>query len=237
MVLLVHGGPWARDSWGYQPDVQLLANRGYAVLQVNFRGSTGYGKAFVKAAIGEFAGKMHDDLIDAVDWAVRAGLRGPGPRRDLRRLLRRLRHPGRRHLHPRRLRRRDRLRRHLEPRELHADPTADRQAPLGQQLAPVRRRPFRSGAGGRHAGPLADHPGGPDPHTAAGGPGRQRHRASCRPSPTISSRRCARGASRSSTWSRTTKATAFVNPDNQIDMYRAVERFLARHLGGRRIDR
>ena len=73
MVLLVHGGPWARDCWNYQPDVQLLANRGYAVLQVNFRGSTGYGKAFTQAAIGEFAGKMHDDLIDAVDWAVGQG--------------------------------------------------------------------------------------------------------------------------------------------------------------------
>ncbi|WP_304106982.1 S9 family peptidase [Mycolicibacterium bacteremicum] len=73
MVLLVHGGPWARDVWSYQPDVQLLANRGYAVLQVNFRGSTGYGKAFTQAAIGEFAGKMHDDLIDAVDWAVKQG--------------------------------------------------------------------------------------------------------------------------------------------------------------------
>ncbi|MBS1691120.1 MAG: S9 family peptidase [Actinobacteria bacterium] len=73
MVLLVHGGPWARDVWMFQPEVQLLANRGYAVLQVNFRGSTGFGKAFVKAAIGEFAGKMHDDLIDAVDWAVKEG--------------------------------------------------------------------------------------------------------------------------------------------------------------------
>jgi len=73
LVLLVHGGPWARDCRGFQPDVQLLANRGYAVLQVNFRGSTGYGKAFTKAAIGEFAGKMHDDLIDAVDWAVKQG--------------------------------------------------------------------------------------------------------------------------------------------------------------------
>jgi dipeptidyl aminopeptidase/acylaminoacyl peptidase len=77
MVLLVHGGPWARDCWGYEPDVQLLANRGYAVLQVNFRGSTGYGKSFVKAAIGEFAGKMHDDLIDAVHWAVDAGFADP----------------------------------------------------------------------------------------------------------------------------------------------------------------
>jgi dipeptidyl aminopeptidase/acylaminoacyl peptidase len=73
MVLLVHGGPWARDAWQFNPEVQLLANRGYAVLQVNFRGSTGYGKAFVKAGIGEFAGKMHDDLIDAVNWAVDQG--------------------------------------------------------------------------------------------------------------------------------------------------------------------
>ena len=73
LVLLVHGGPWFRDSWGFQPDVQLLANRGYAVLQVNFRGSTGYGQGFVKAAIGEFAGKMHDDLIDGVNWAVQQG--------------------------------------------------------------------------------------------------------------------------------------------------------------------
>jgi dipeptidyl aminopeptidase/acylaminoacyl peptidase len=77
MVLLVHGGPWARDCWGYEPDVPLLANRGYAVLQVNFRGSTGYGKAVVKAAIGEFAGKMHDDLIDAVEWAIKEGYADP----------------------------------------------------------------------------------------------------------------------------------------------------------------
>ncbi|NIY63702.1 S9 family peptidase [Streptomyces malaysiensis] len=73
LVLLVHGGPWSRDSWGYNPVVQLLANRGYAVLQVNFRGSTGYGKAFLRAGIGELAGKMHEDLIDAVEWAVWEG--------------------------------------------------------------------------------------------------------------------------------------------------------------------
>ncbi|MEV7551162.1 S9 family peptidase [Amycolatopsis sp. NPDC089917] len=73
MVLMVHGGPWTRDAWGFDPGAQLLANRGYAVLQVNFRGSTGFGKAFTQAAIGEFAGKMHDDLVDAVDWAVGQG--------------------------------------------------------------------------------------------------------------------------------------------------------------------
>ncbi|NKY99485.1 S9 family peptidase [Nocardiopsis alborubida] len=77
LVLLIHGGPWARDSWGYFPPAQLMANRGYAVLQVNFRGSTGFGKAHTQAAIGEFAGRMHDDLIDGVDWAVAQGYADP----------------------------------------------------------------------------------------------------------------------------------------------------------------
>ncbi|MDT0427937.1 S9 family peptidase [Streptomyces salyersiae] len=77
LALLVHGGPWDRDSWGFNPLVQLLANRGYAVLQVNFRSSTGYGKAFMKAGIGELAGKMHDDLIDGVDWAIDQGYADP----------------------------------------------------------------------------------------------------------------------------------------------------------------
>lgn len=70
MVLYVHGGPWARDTYGYRSVHQWLANRGYAVLSVNYRGSTGFGKAFVNAADGEWGGKMHDDLIDAVSWAV-----------------------------------------------------------------------------------------------------------------------------------------------------------------------
>ncbi|TNF35628.1 MAG: S9 family peptidase [Deltaproteobacteria bacterium] len=70
MVLLVHGGPWARDRWRYSGLVQMLANRGYAVLQVNYRGSTGFGKRFVNAADKQWGKKMHDDLLDAVDWAV-----------------------------------------------------------------------------------------------------------------------------------------------------------------------
>lgn len=70
LVLLVHGGPWGRDIWGYDPQHQWLSNRGYAVLSVNFRGSTGFGKEFTNAGNGEWAGKMHDDLIDAVNWAV-----------------------------------------------------------------------------------------------------------------------------------------------------------------------
>jgi dipeptidyl aminopeptidase/acylaminoacyl peptidase len=74
MVLLVHGGPWARDHHGYNPYHQWLANRGYAVLSVNFRGSTGFGKSFISAGDLEWGAKMHDDLIDAVEWAVANGI-------------------------------------------------------------------------------------------------------------------------------------------------------------------
>jgi dipeptidyl aminopeptidase/acylaminoacyl peptidase len=74
MVLNVHGGPWAQDTYGYDPEAQWLANRGYAVLQVNYRGSTGYGKNFINAADREWGGKMHDDLLDAVQWAIDEGV-------------------------------------------------------------------------------------------------------------------------------------------------------------------
>ena len=77
LVLFVHGGPWYHDVWGYNPGVQFLANRGYAVLQVNFRGSSGYGRRHTVSAIREFAGAMHDDLIDAADWAVKQGYADP----------------------------------------------------------------------------------------------------------------------------------------------------------------
>jgi dipeptidyl aminopeptidase/acylaminoacyl peptidase len=70
LVLNVHGGPWARDEWGYDSEHQLLANRGYAVLSVNFRGSTGFGKQYVNSGNREWAAKMHNDLLDAVKWAV-----------------------------------------------------------------------------------------------------------------------------------------------------------------------
>jgi dipeptidyl aminopeptidase/acylaminoacyl peptidase len=74
MVLLVHGGPWARDHHGYNPYHQWLANRGYAVLSVNFRGSTGFGKSFISAGDLQWGAGMHDDLIDAVEWAVERGI-------------------------------------------------------------------------------------------------------------------------------------------------------------------
>lgn len=77
MVLNVHGGPWARDDWGYNPEAQWLANRGYICLEVNYRGSTGYGKNFVNAGDHEWAGKMHNDLVDAVQWAIQKGYANP----------------------------------------------------------------------------------------------------------------------------------------------------------------
>jgi len=74
MVMLVHGGPWGRDTYGYSSLVQWLANRGYAVLQVNFRSSTGFGKDFLNAGNKQWAGAMHDDLLDAKYWAVDQGI-------------------------------------------------------------------------------------------------------------------------------------------------------------------
>ena len=77
MILLVHGGPWARDAWGYNPWHQWLANRGYAVLSVNFRSSTGLGKDFINAGNREWGAKMHDDLLDAVAWTTQQGIADP----------------------------------------------------------------------------------------------------------------------------------------------------------------
>jgi len=77
MVLVIHGGPYLRDEWGFNPTHQWLANRGYAVLSINYRGSTGFGKAFVIAADREWGGKMHDDLVAGVNWAVARGIADP----------------------------------------------------------------------------------------------------------------------------------------------------------------
>ena len=77
MVLFVHGGPWGRDEYGYNSYHQWLANRGYAVLSVNYRASTGFGKNFITAGNLQWGKKMHDDLLDSVDWAVAKGVTTP----------------------------------------------------------------------------------------------------------------------------------------------------------------
>ena len=77
MVLLVHGGPWVRDSWGWQPEAQWLSNRGFAVLQVNYRGSAGFGKAYLHAGDREWGARMQEDLTEAVRWAAGNGVADP----------------------------------------------------------------------------------------------------------------------------------------------------------------
>jgi dipeptidyl aminopeptidase/acylaminoacyl peptidase len=77
VVVNPHGGPWARDVWTFNPEVQFLANRGYAVLQMNFRGSTGYGRKFWEASFGEWGLKMQDDVTDGVEWLKKQGIADP----------------------------------------------------------------------------------------------------------------------------------------------------------------
>lgn len=74
LVVNPHGGPWARDVWGYNPEVQFLANRGYAVLQINFRGSTGFGRKFWEASFKQWGNKMQNDITDGVNWVIKKGL-------------------------------------------------------------------------------------------------------------------------------------------------------------------
>jgi len=78
MVMYVHGGPWARDFWGYDGVVQILANRGYGVMQINYRGSDGYGKKYLHAGDHQWGLKMQDDLLDGLAWAVKQGIADPG---------------------------------------------------------------------------------------------------------------------------------------------------------------
>jgi dipeptidyl aminopeptidase/acylaminoacyl peptidase len=77
VVVIPHGGPWARDVWGFDPEVQFLANRGYAVLQINFRGSTGYGRGFWESSFKQWGRKMQDDVSDGVRWLVGQGMADP----------------------------------------------------------------------------------------------------------------------------------------------------------------
>jgi len=77
LVVRPHGGPWARDSWGFNPEIPFLANRGYAVLQMNFRGSAGFGRSFLEAGFGQWGLAMQDDVTDGVRWAVERGIADP----------------------------------------------------------------------------------------------------------------------------------------------------------------
>jgi dipeptidyl aminopeptidase/acylaminoacyl peptidase len=232
MVLMPHGGPWTRDAWGLDIFVQYFATRGYAVLQPNFRGSTGFGRAHMQAAIGEFAGAMHDDLIDAVEWAATPRVRRPRPSGHLRGLLRGLRRAARRHHHPDPVRRGRRLRRNLRPGELHADRSRGRPARAATQLPPVRRRPRRPRAGDRHARPVTDQPPRPGDHPVDDLPGRERR---ARGAGRVRPRRGATAGPgcRGHLPRVRRRRPAFLNPENLTTMLLESGRFLAVHLGGR----
>ncbi len=77
VIVNPHGGPWARDSWGYNPEIQFLANRGFAVFQMNFRGSTGYGRAFWEKSFKQWGKTMQDDITDGVQWLIKEGIADP----------------------------------------------------------------------------------------------------------------------------------------------------------------
>jgi dipeptidyl aminopeptidase/acylaminoacyl peptidase len=77
VIVNPHGGPWARDSWGFNPEVQFLANRGYAVLQMNFRGSVGYGRKFWESSFKQWGKTMQDDITDGVNWLIKQGIADP----------------------------------------------------------------------------------------------------------------------------------------------------------------
>jgi len=77
IVINPHGGPWHRDSWGFNPEIQFLANRGFAVLQMNFRGSTGYGRKFLESSYKQWGLAMQDDITDSVNWAIEQGIADP----------------------------------------------------------------------------------------------------------------------------------------------------------------
>jgi dipeptidyl aminopeptidase/acylaminoacyl peptidase len=78
VVVLIHGGPWARDTWGYQPEVQFLTNRGYGVFRINYRGSIGYGRKFWESSFKQWGKKMQDDISDGVKWLIEQKIADPG---------------------------------------------------------------------------------------------------------------------------------------------------------------
>jgi dipeptidyl aminopeptidase/acylaminoacyl peptidase len=77
LIVKPHGGPWVRDTWGYNPEIQFLANRGFAVFQMNYRGSTGYGRAFWEKGFKQWGRAMQDDITDGVNWLIKEGIADP----------------------------------------------------------------------------------------------------------------------------------------------------------------
>ncbi len=173
LVVVPHGGPWARDVWGYDPLSQFLANRGYAVLQPNFRGSTGFGKRFLDAGNRQWGDRMQDDITWGVKYLVARGHGGREAGGHPRRVVRRLRDARRRGVHSRRLRRGRLHRRAVEPADAaELDPALLGSGPQGVPRADGRpehaRREDAAGAA------VSAELGVEDPDAVDGDPGGER---------------------------------------------------------------
>ena len=233
MVLVVHGGPWARDAWGYDPQAQFLANRGYAVLQVNYRGSTGFGKRSRTPPSTSSPARCTTTSSTGSSGSSAEGIADRGARRHLRRLLRRLRRarrapPSRPTSSPRRsacvgpsslvtLVA-------LVPALLAAAPASTWFRYVGdpddpEQLADLEARSPLNRVD-RDPAPLLVIQGANDPRVT---------KAGVRPD----RRGPARARRRVEYLVKDDEGHGFVKPENRMDAYGTIERFLARHLGGR----
>ena len=227
LIVNPHGGPWARDVWGYNPEVQFLANRGYAVLQMNFRGSTGYGRAFWEAGFKQWGKKMQDDVTDGVRYAIAQGIADPQARLHLRRQLWRLLRARRPRVHAGALRLRRRLRRRVEPVHVPEDHSALLEADARHVLRDGRQSGNRQGAARRrrrrslHAdnirAPLLIAQGAQDP------------RVNIDESDQMVAALKKHGIA-VEYLVKENEGHGFANEENRFEFYEAMERFLEKHL-------
>ena len=228
VVVNPHGGPWARDSWGFNPEVQFLANRGYAVLQMNFRGSTGFGRKFTEIAYGKWGQTMQDDITDGVNWLIEKGHRRSREDRHLRRQLRRLRHVAGYRQGSRPLCLRRGLRGRIEPLLVPANHPS--------LLETDARHDVRDGRQSRKGRPNAARklPGTQrrtDQNPAAGGTGRQRPRVNINESNQMVNALRKRGV-HVDYMVKDNEGHGFHNEENRFDFYRTMEKFLGKYLKG-----
>ena len=228
-VVNVHGGPWYRDVWGYDPEAQWLANRGYACIQVNYRGSTGYGKAFGNAGDREWGRAMHTDLLDAVAHLVAEGRIDGGPSRHLRRVVRRIRRAGRSRIHSRGVSLRRGHGGAVEPH--HADRVGAGVLEADDRVVPHQGRQSRDRAR-LSLGTLATVPGRQHHDPAAHRPREERPPGHVVEAEQIVAALTEKGIDHEYLLFED-EGHGLARPENRERFYAAVERFLAQHLGGR----
>ena len=226
VVVNPHGGPWARDQWGFNPEVQFLANRGYAVLQVNFRGSTGYGRKFFESSFKQWGTRDAGRRERRGEVADRAGDRRFVARGDLRRQLRRIRHAGRPDLLAGAVRGGDRLRRRLEPVHVHEDDPAVLEA-VSRQFHEMVGNPERDSVALAAASPVFHVDRIRAPLLVA--QGAKDPRVNINESNQIVEALRKRGIDVQYIV-KENEGHGFQNEENRFEFYEAMEKFLARHV-------